>query len=258
MSGVTARQGAVADSPVFLRTPVCDDTNALLLAVSVLMALYHRDRTGQGQKVDLCLMNTGVLVNSDDFMRYKGKPERPLADRELYGLSAAYRLYRAEDGWIFVACELEEEWDLLKQVLGGRWTVQEFSFDRAKAVNPWDVELCRELEAEFARRTAKEWEKRLTDAGAPCVRVARDNQEGFSQNPQALSLGAVSKREHPEYSEVVQPGVLVEFSETPTAERPAAPILGEHTIEVLKELGYDESEIQNMEEAGYIATANSR
>ena len=98
ISGTTARQGASVERPVFLRTPVCDDTNALLLAASVLMALHHRDQTGQGQKIDLSLLKTAALINSDDFMRFRGKEDRPLADNGLYGLSAVKRLYKAADG----------------------------------------------------------------------------------------------------------------------------------------------------------------
>ena len=65
------------------------------------MALNHRDRTGQGQKVDLSLMKTGALATSDDFLRYEGKKDRPLADAGVHGLSALYRLYETGDGWVF-------------------------------------------------------------------------------------------------------------------------------------------------------------
>jgi crotonobetainyl-CoA:carnitine CoA-transferase CaiB-like acyl-CoA transferase len=79
MSGITAWQGANPNRPVFLSTPVCDDTNALLFASGVLMALHHRDQTGRGQKIDLSLLKTAVFVNSDDFLRYRGKANRRLA-----------------------------------------------------------------------------------------------------------------------------------------------------------------------------------
>ena len=98
MSGTTARQGASLDRPVFLRTSVCDDTNGMLLASGVLVALHHRDQTGQGQKANLSLLRTGALVNSDDFMGYQDKPDRQLADHDLHGMSAANRLYKTANG----------------------------------------------------------------------------------------------------------------------------------------------------------------
>jgi crotonobetainyl-CoA:carnitine CoA-transferase CaiB-like acyl-CoA transferase len=253
MSGTTARQGAGSDRPVFLRTPVCDDTNGMLLAAAVLMALYHRDRTGQGQKVDLSLLNTGALVNSDEFMRYRGKQERPLADRDLYGLSAVYRLYKTAAGWIFLACGQPEEWELLKKSLGGPWPECQIPFDTANARHPWNHELCRDLSAEFARRRAGEWEQQLVERGVPCVKVAEDNQEGVFLNPQLLALGAVDRKGHPHFTDLEQPGVQVQFSETPPADRPAAPLLGQHTLEVLRELGFDDREIAEMEGTGCIA-----
>ena len=83
-----------------MRTAICDDTNALMLAVAVLMALNHRDRTGQGQKIDLSLMKTGALATSDDFMRYEDKKARPLADAGVHGMSALYRMYETAEGWV--------------------------------------------------------------------------------------------------------------------------------------------------------------
>ena len=98
MSGLTAWNGGRSGGPIFLRTAICDDTNALMLAVAVLMALNHRDRTGEGQKIDLSLMKTGALATSDDFMRYEGKKARPLADAGVHGMSALYRMYETGGG----------------------------------------------------------------------------------------------------------------------------------------------------------------
>ena len=253
MSGLTAWNGGRSGEPIFLRTAICDDTNALMLAVAVLMALNHRDRTGQGQKVDLSLMKTGALATSDDFMRYKGKKGRPLADAGVHGLSALYRLYETKEGWVFLGCVQEKEWKRLKDALRGEWEEPRMSFGEASKLDPWNEELCGALASVFERGTAREWEDRLLEKGAPCIRVAEGNLEGFYENEHAVEAGMIYEGEHRTFTGLKQPGTLVHFSETPTVDNPAAAVLGQHTVEVLKEMGYSSEEIEGMIEAGIVA-----
>ena len=255
ISGITARQGASADRPVFLRTPVCDDTNAMLLAAGVLMALNHRDRTGQGQKLDLGLLKTVALINSDDFLRYQGKADRPLADNGLFGLSAAKRLYKTADGWIFLDCNQPEEWESLRKCLGESGLDIEASFDEADAMHPWDEDVCHKLAEVFEHSTSDDWEGRLIAEGVPCCKVAENNDQGFSLHPQALHLGLTDHNVHPDYNNLRQAGVQVGFSETPPANRLPAPNLGQHTIEILQELGFSGPEISDINSAGCIGVA---
>ena len=253
MSGITARQGAGAGHPVFLRTPVCDDINGMLLAVAVLMALYHRDRTGQGQKIDLSLLNTGAFANSSHFIRYPGMTERPLADEGLQGMSALNRLYQAAEGWILLACKQPKEWDRLKTCLGGPWPSGDYQFNEASAMHPWNEELCRELAQEFSQRTAEDWEERLIPSGVPCVKVAESNHEGFYLNSQAQEMNMVDYQDHPEYSNLRQVGVQVRLSQTGPAFKPAAPLVGQNNLEILKELGFSDQEISGMEATGCLS-----
>ena len=254
LSGITARQGAGATHPVFLRTPTCDDTNGMLLAVAVLMALYHRDRTGQGQKIDLSLLNTGAFANSGHFIRYPGMTERPMADEGLRGTSAINRLYRAAEGWVMLDCQKTEEWDRLKTCLGGSWPASNYSFDEASAVSPWNDKLVQLLAQEFSRLSATEWEEVLIPAGVPLVRVAENNNDGFYLNPQAQGMNMVNKLEHPEYENLRQVGVQVSFSKTAPADKPAAPLTGQHNQEILTELEFSDDEISGMVETGCIST----
>ena len=253
MSGLTAWNGGKSGGPIFLRTAICDDTNALMLAVAVLMALNHRDRTGEGQKVDLSLMKTGALATSDDFMRYEGKKERPLADAGVHGLSALYRLYETGEGWVFLGCVQEKEWERLKDALSGEWKEPRVSFGEASKMDPWNEKLCEALGSVFARGTAREWEARLTEKGVPCVRVAEGNFEGFYENEHALESGMVYEGAHRTFTGLKQPGVLVHFSETPTVDNAAAAVLGQHTVEVLGEVGYSTEEVEGMIGAGIVA-----
>ena len=252
MSGLTAWNGGRSGEPVFMRTAICDDTNALMLAVAVLMALNHRDKTGRGQKIDLSLMKTGALATSDDFMRYEGKKERPLADAGVRGMSALYRIYETAEGWVFLACVQEKEWERLKDALRGEWGTPGVSFEEASAVDPWNEELCEALGVVFARGTAREWESRLSGEGVPCVRVAQGNFEGFYDNEHAIEAGMVYEGDHPTFTGLKQPGTLVHFSETPTKDNPPSALIGQHTVDVLEEAGYSSEEIEGMLRAGLV------
>ncbi len=256
MSGLTAWNGGRSGGPLFMRTAICDDTNALMLAVAVLMALNHRDRTGQGQKIDLSLMKTGALATADDFMRYEGKKDRPLADAGLHGLSALYRLYETEEGWVFLGCVQEKEWERLRRALSGEWDEPQTSFAEASQMDPWNDELCEALGSVFARGTAREWESRLIKWGVPCVRAVEGNYEGFYENEHALAEGMVYEGVHRTFTGLKQPGVLVHFSETPTVDNPASAVLGQDSVEVLGEVGYSPEQIEGMIARGIVGVPN--
>ncbi len=252
MSGLTAWNGGRSGGPIFLRTAICDDTNALMLAVAVLMALNHRDRTGEGQKIDLSLMKTGALATSDDFMRYEGKKARALADAGVHGMSALYRMYETAEGWVFLACVQEKEWERLKGALRGEWDEPDVTFEEASVMDPWNEELCEVLGSVFAGGMAREWEARLVEKGVPCVKVTQGNMEGFYENAHAIETGMVYEGEHPVYTGLKQPGVLVHFSETGTVDNPPSALIGQHTVEVLGEMGYSSEEIEAMLKAGLV------
>ena len=188
-------------------------------------------------------------------MRYRGKADRPLADHGLHGLSAVRRLYKTADGWIFLDCNQVEEWESLTVCMGKSWLGGGVNFDEANEINPWNENVCRYLSKEFERFPAVEWELRLVAGGVPCCRVAENIDEGFYLNPQAIHLGLIDETEHPEYGNLRQAGVQVGFSETPAAARPPASALGQHSAEILKELGYSDLEISDMRDAGSISVA---
>ena len=128
-------------------------------------------------------------------------------------------------------------------------------FHEAAATHPWNRDLCRDLAREFAQSPARQWEEVLARQGVPCVRVAEDNREGIFSHPQASALEAVSRKLHPEYTNLAQAGVMLEFSQTSAEDGPAAPVLGQHTREVLLDLGYAEEEISELEASGAVLLA---
>ena len=119
-AGLEYEAGATheGNAPLYYRFGMCDASNALLSIVGVLLALFHRQRTGEGQELWTSLLDGGVIFSSDVFLA-DGKPwDRPRLDRDLTGLSALYRLYRTQDDdWIMIAAIKDSEWEALCGVL---------------------------------------------------------------------------------------------------------------------------------------------
>ena len=101
-----------------LRGIVDGDSNAALAVLSsILLAVYDQRRTGRGQFVSTTMIGGNALAYADDFLRYTGKPPLPTPDEENHGLSAQYRLYRAESGWVFLAVPGQRDWQRLVDAL---------------------------------------------------------------------------------------------------------------------------------------------
>lgn len=247
LTGISAAQGGPGRPPVFPKTPICDIATAMLGAAAVLLGLYHRDRTGEGQKIETSLLATGLWLKSDAFVRHRGWSPPYLTNGDNSGLNAAYRAYATRDRHIFVAARTPVERRALARVVGID------AVGRTSGGTDEDEGTAQQVAAVFASRPSEEWLAELAKCGAPAERVAGDNEEGFYANAQAAHLGAVASANYPGFTNLVQPGVLIEFSESPAERRSGSPTCGEHTIEVLADLGHSPDEIDELERAGVIA-----
>ena len=115
-SGAMAAQGGEGNPPVYLRIAMTDYAASILAAYGVAAALFHRARTGQGQRLETSLLNAAIAVQAGEFLSYPGKEPSPRVDS--LGLSSTYRLYQAEDGWFFLSCSDDESWRKVCEVLG--------------------------------------------------------------------------------------------------------------------------------------------
>jgi crotonobetainyl-CoA:carnitine CoA-transferase CaiB-like acyl-CoA transferase len=228
--------------------PFIDYQAATLMTTGILAALYYRERTGHGQKVETSLLQAVMAVNSHYHVE-------PLDCQEEGGLGIyPYRMFDTADDCIFIAGATDKFWRLLCQTIGAL----ELGADPAYATNEQRVarsaELTPNLEPYFRLKTTAEWESILLNAGMPCA-GPRTYQEFFT-HPQVEAMGMNPVIEHPSIGKMRVGGVPVDFEETPGAIQGAAPRLGEHTGIVLRELGYDEAKISELRAAGVIGPAN--
>ena len=253
MTGTERAQGGRHNPPVFLRIPITDDVTGLLQAASITMALYKRERTGHGEHLNLSLLRSGLFINADAFTRYEGRPERPLPDAGQNGLSPLDRMYQCSDGeWLFLLVEADEErWRRFVGIEGLGLLSLDPRFADAKSRAENAEELATSIEAAFKENTAAHWLGLLEAANVPSAPVVTGYDRLFWEDVQPIVNQHVVRMEHPERGHMEMDGNLISFSETPAdGEIRATPLLGQHTREILRELGFNDRAIDRFKATG--------
>jgi crotonobetainyl-CoA:carnitine CoA-transferase CaiB-like acyl-CoA transferase len=252
-SGLEHESGAVheGNTPLYYRFGMCDASNAMLSVVAVLSALFHRARTGEGQEVWTSLFDGGAIFTSDAHLVGDKPAPRLHLDKELMGLSAMYRLYRTQDDdWICVAAVTDDEFRAMCGVVG----VPEIADDKRFASNASRVQHRRQLESilepRFLTKTARFWSRMLDEANVP-NEVPVDTQGGEQPlfDADNVALGMVAHYEHPLLGDMRQFGQLFDFSETPGRINGPPPLVGQHTREILRDLGHRDDDIDALIDA---------
>ena len=226
-----------------------DPNSSQAVGTAVMLGLLDRERTGQGQAIQVTMMCANAWANFDEAYDYAGRPPYAIPDAECYGLHALYRLYPAKEGWVFLACLFDKEWVQFCHTVGRPDLLADLRYAPA-ARQAHDTELAAALSQVFAARTATEWEEMLTTQDVACVRVAdTEREEFFLDDPHARDneLAVEVEEESPRYGKYVRPGGIVHFSETP-GRYGAAPYPGEHTRAIMQELGYGDEQIDEYRE----------
>ena len=236
-AGIEWEQAAthLGNRPLYVRFGFTDQANAVLSMVGVLLAFAHRDRTGEGQELWTSLMD-GAATFASDAMLIDGVPvERPHIDGGFHGLGPDYRLYRCQDEqYVQVVATKPHEWSALLGALGLSGVDQHGPREQVEKI----------LADAFAEKTSWQWKFALDAAGVP-VELPLDTQRGFAPLYDAdnVRLGLVAEYEHPILGRTRQFGNVIDFSETPEKEHFAAPLVGQHTREILDEIGMSTKEV---------------
>ncbi len=278
MSGLMAAEGKIQDGvpqPIWSR-PLIDTAAGICLAWCVCGALYARERTGRGQKVETTLLGTALAllgsrfiqvegldgeefsqtIESLDVMRFAGLPYAEILEAYQAGHPQApgniyYRMYQTKDGAIAVGCLSDRLRLALLDTLG----LTDIRFD--PEYDPGSTEaatfgqgLVRQAEDKFREKTTSEWLIILGSAGVPAGPLRFP--EELLEDEQVQANGLVVELEHRDAGIVKMFGPLAQFNDTPLQTSPS-PALGQHTEEVLLELGYSATEIQGWREEGIVS-----
>jgi crotonobetainyl-CoA:carnitine CoA-transferase CaiB-like acyl-CoA transferase len=236
-----------------LRGPVDGDANAAVAVFStVLLGLLARARTGLGPSAETSMIGANALAYADDVNRYRDKPPFPLPDAENYGMSALYRLYGCETGWVFLAAPGQRHFEALAAALDRHDLVDDPRFATADARAAHDDALAAVLAEVMATRAAADWEAELAPKGIAVAAASATGSSEFTCTDAGLrESGLVVEVEHPTLGRILRHGLPVAFSETPGRIAPSC-MNGEHTDRILAELGYSPEEVAGLHDAGVV------
>ncbi len=179
LMGLSRAQGAPGNPPVFYsQLAPTDFTAGALGALGTILALFVRERKGVVQRVDTNLLNGGILLSSEWFTQYQGKPSRPLADTGQYGLGAFHRLYETADGWLYVVADAPAERQALCRQLDCEDLLRSHA-DVPAGCHPADTPLAHAMAKRFAALRLDETLTRLHAAGVPCAPAVSGHSEMF-------------------------------------------------------------------------------
>ncbi len=253
-AGLMSITGEPGRPPVKSGNPVADINAGILAAVGILAAYAHKLKTGQGQIVDTSLMEAALQQTYWQAAMFFATNASPGPTGSAHVLTAPYQAFRARDGWINVGGANQANWERIADVLGHpEWRDDpRFATNSARMTNL--PVLTEAIDAVLTGRTKAEWMAAFDAAGVP-VGPVHSIGEALA-HPQTLARGMVVDLVHPQAGPTKALGCPIHFSATPTEITRPAPMLGEHTRELLLDYGYSDSEIDALAAGGVIASAD--
>jgi len=245
MSGIMMATGVPGGPPVKAGVPVVDLGTGMFGALGVLAAYIAREKTGKGQHIDTSLLDCSVALGLIDGSDYLASGEVPLPLASAHRRIAPHGAFKTKDGYITIAADAAPRtWKTLCQILGkGEMEHHPQLADNTLRRQHLPL-LIEQIEEATTQRESAFWLERLNDAGIPCGPV--QNYDQVFRHPQVLARQLLVENRHPIAGKVRMVGKPLKFSDTPTLDLAPSPGLGQHSQEILQELGYTPGEIERL------------
>ncbi|MBM3943060.1 MAG: CoA transferase [SAR202 cluster bacterium] len=251
LSGVMSVTGEAKGDPVKVGVAIADIGSGMWAAFAIMTALYHRERHGQGQYIDVAMLDAQVAWLTYQAGNFFGTGRPPGRLGTVHSNLVPYQAFMCQDGkYINVAVGSERLWERFCQGIG-----REDLRDRPEYARNGDrsknrAKLIPLLQEVFLTQPVAHWVEALQAVSVPCGPI-NDLADVFA-DPQILHRQMVTEISHPTLGSVKQTGLPIKFAETPGEMRRHPPLLGEHNSEILLELGYSQAQIKQMVEKGVL------
>jgi crotonobetainyl-CoA:carnitine CoA-transferase CaiB-like acyl-CoA transferase len=249
--GIMGITGPVEGPPFRVGVSIIDLTTGMFASTAILAALRARDITGEGQLVDLSLLESSAAILANVASNYLIGGVEPSRMGNAHFNIAPYEVFRARDRWLTLGALNQRQWENLCTVVERPQIIADplFATNQNRVANR--ESLAGVLNEAFAARDAREWIKELHQVGIPSGVI--NSIEDVFNHPQAQERDLKIEIDHPTIGEVSFPGFPYKFSDTPAQLRRPPPLLGEHTEEILVELlGYSPQEVASYREQGVV------
>jgi formyl-CoA transferase len=241
MSGLMSVTGLPGQGPVRTGAAIADMAAGLFAALGIMTALLEREVSGRGQWVQSCLLQSGIALLDFQAARYLMQGEVPPQVGNDHPTSMPTSAYRTADGHINVAASGDGMWQRLCKAIGREDLLARPEFKGQQNRADHRTRLNEELNSAFRERKSADWIGTLNRAGVPCGPIYTMDQ--VFADPQVAHLGAAVEVDNPAIGRFRVLGQAVKLSRTPAAVVSPTPEIGQHTDEILAEIGYSAAEI---------------
>lgn len=244
MSGLMSVTGEPTSDPQKVGVALTDIMTGLYASNAILGALYHREQTGEGQYIDLALMDVAVAAMANQAQNYLATGIAPKRMGNAHPNLVPYNVFRTSDGHIIIAVGNDRQFAKLSKLMGqGAWAVDpRFKTNAARIENRDQlIGLMRQI---LRTRRRDDWLQDLHKAGIPCGPI-NDLKDVFNDE-QVQARGLKTRISHPELGPVSYVKSPINYSKSKQDYNRPAPRLGEHTLDILAELGYSAEDIEKL------------
>ncbi|MEE8302935.1 MAG: CaiB/BaiF CoA-transferase family protein [Candidatus Tectomicrobia bacterium] len=243
MSGIMSATGNEGAPPAKAGVPVIDIGTGLFTAYGILAAYIHRQRTGEGQYLDMALLDCAIAFSIWEAAAVFSGGEAPKPLGSMHRRNQPHGAFKTKDGYFCIAADQQHHWKIFCELAGLDPLVDDprFATNQDRVENRQAMQEA--LEAALVHKTSAEWHDLLIAAGVPCGPVYSYDQ--VFDDPHVQHRQMAVEVDHPKAGPITMTNTPLKLSQTPGSVRLPAPILSQHTDDILHRLGYDDATIAN-------------
>lgn len=250
MSGIMINTGEPDRPPVRVLPTMVDYLVGNHMAYAIALALMDRQKTGKGKHFDIALLDVAIMQMGQFFTMYSMTGELPSRMGSGYLAAAPYQAFETKDGYIYIAVTTNEMWKNLCQALNLKHLYEDPQFSTLDGRCQGRAKLASEISKVTKQYKSQELETILVNANVPCGRLM--NIDEIIQDPQVIHRQIIAECEYPQKGKIkiIKTPIFANGQLPEIRRRP--PLIGEHSVEILREFGYSSEEIQSMLDKGVI------